>query len=86
MKKVLLTAAAVLSLTFVNAQDLKSKKGEAYLPVAGDWAISFNANGIFEYAGNAFNGKTDNAAPTVTNVSENTFVGKNSLLTNLLTE
>lgn len=76
MKKVLLTAAAVLSLTFVNAQDLKSKKGEAYLPVAGDWAISFNANGIFEYAGNAFNGKTDNAAPTVTNVTENTFVGK----------
>ena len=76
MKKVLLTAAAVLSLTFVNAQDLKSKKGEAYLPVAGDWAISFNANGIFKYAGNAFNGNVDNAAPTVTNVTENSFVGK----------
>ena len=76
MKKVLLTAAAVLSLTFVNAQDLKSKKGEAYLPVAGDWAISFNANGIFKYAGNAFNGNIDNAAPSVTNVTENTFVGK----------
>ena len=78
MKKVLLTAAAVLSLTFVNAQDLKSKKGEAYLPVAGDWAISFNANGLFEYAGNAFNGKLNNVAPTVGFVTEsnNSFVGK----------
>ncbi|WP_353170603.1 hypothetical protein [Flavobacterium sp.] len=76
MKKVLLTAAAVLSLTFVNAQDLKSKKGEAYLPVAGDWAVSFNADGIFKYAGNAFNGNTNNAAPSVTFVTNNAFVGK----------
>lgn len=76
MKKVLLTAAAVLSLTFVNAQDLKSKKGEAYLPVAGDWAISFNADGIFGYAGNAFNGNTNNAAPSVDFVTNNAFVGK----------
>ena len=76
MKKVLLTAAAVLSLTFVNAQDLKSKKGEAYLPVAGDWAISFNADGLFRYAGNAFNGSLNNAAPSVTYVTNNSFVGK----------
>jgi hypothetical protein len=76
MKKVLLTAAAVLSLTFVNAQDLKSKKGEAYLPVAGDWAISFNADGLFGYAGNAFNGNTNNVAPSVDYVTNNAFVGK----------
>ena len=76
MKKVLLTAAAVLSLTFVNAQDLKSKKGEAYLPVAGDWAISFNADGLFRYAGNAFNGNTNNSAPSVDFVTNNAFVGK----------
>lgn len=76
MKKVLLTAAAVLSLTFVNAQDLKSKKGEAYLPVAGDWAVSFNADGLFRYAGNAFNGSLTNAAPSVTYVTNNSFVGK----------
>lgn len=76
MKKVLLTAAAVLSLTFVNAQDLTSKKGEAYLPVAGDWAISFNADGLFRYAGNALNGNTNNAAPSVTYVTNNSFVGK----------
>lgn len=76
MKKVLFSAVALLALGFVNAQDLKSKKGEAYLPVAGEWAISFNADGIFEYAGNAFNGNTDNAAPSVTSVRQNTFVGK----------
>lgn len=76
MKKVLLTAAAVLSLTFVNAQDLKSKKGEAYLPVAGDWAVSFNADGLFRYAGNALNGTANNAAPSVTYVTNNSFVGK----------
>lgn len=76
MKKVLLTAAAVLSLTFVNAQDLKSKKGEAYLPVAGDWAVSFNADGIFRYAGNAFNGNINNSAPSVDFVTNNAFVGK----------
>ena len=78
MKKVLLTAAAVLSLTFVNAQDLKSKKGEAYLPVARDWAVSFNADGIFRYAGNALNGNTNNAAPSVgfATGSNNSFVGK----------
>lgn len=76
MKKVLLTAVAVFSLTFVNAQELKSKKGEAYLPAAGDWAISFNADGIFEYAGNAFNGNTGNNAPFVDYVTNNAFVGK----------
>lgn len=76
MKKVLLTAVAVFSLTFVNAQELTSKKGEAYLPVAGEWAISFNADGIFEYAGNAFNGNTGNNAPSVAHVRPNSFVGK----------
>lgn len=76
MKKVLLSAIAVFSLTFANAQELKSKKGEAYLPAAGDWAISFNADGIFEYAGNAFNGNTGNNAPSVDFVTNNAFVGK----------
>jgi len=39
MKKVLLTAAAVLSLTFVNAQDLKSKKGKV---VYGNFFLKLN--------------------------------------------
>jgi hypothetical protein len=77
MKKIILTVAAVFALTFANAQDLKSKKGENYLPEAGEWAISFNANGIFEYVGNAFSGSTAiNGAPSVDFVRSNSFVGK----------
>jgi hypothetical protein len=76
MKKIILTVATIFAFGVVTAQDLKSKKGENYLPEAGDWAISFNANGVFEYAGNAFNGNTNNNAPGVTNVTSNSFVGK----------
>jgi len=77
MKKIILTAAAVFAFGFANAQDLKSKKGENYLPEAGDWAIGFNADGLFNYAGNAFN-HTSNTAPSVDFQKENsgTFVGK----------
>ena len=59
-----------------NAQEIKTKKGENYLPEAGDWAISFNANGVFKYLGNAFNGKLDNEAPSVSSTVNNSFVGK----------
>lgn len=80
MKKLLLTAAiAVLGFTSVNAQDapeLVSKKGEIYLPEAGDWAISFNADGIFEYIGNSFSGDAKNDAPSVDFARNNSFVGK----------
>ena len=76
MKKIILTVAAVFAMSFANAQDLKSKKGENYLPQSGDWAISFNADGIFEFVGNAFNGDTNNNAPSVDYVRNNSFVGK----------
>ncbi|MFD2910169.1 hypothetical protein ACFSX9_15670 [Flavobacterium ardleyense] len=83
MKKVLFTAVAVFAFGFSNAQEigsetpeLVSKKGENYLPEEGDWAISFNADGIFKYIGNSFNGKTDNAAPSVDYIRTNAFVGK----------
>lgn len=76
MKKILLTVAAIFAFGATNAQDLKSKKGENYLPEAGDWAISFNADGIFEYVGNSFNGNTGNSAPSVDYIRNNAFVGK----------
>jgi len=60
MKKIILTAAAVFAFSFANAQDLTSKKGEPYLPEAGDWGISFNADNLFNYVGNAFNGNGGN--------------------------
>ena len=76
MKKIILSVVAIMAFGFANAQDLKSKKGENYLPEAGDWAISFNADGIFEYVGNSFNGNLGNSAPDVDFVRANTFGGK----------
>ena len=49
MKRIILTMAVIMAVGFANAQNLKSKKGENYLPEANDWAISFNANGVFNY-------------------------------------
>ena len=59
-----------------NAQEIKSKKRENYLPEAGDWAISFNANGVFKYIGNTFNGNLDNKEPSLSSPEGNAFVGK----------
>jgi hypothetical protein len=77
MKKIILTVAAVFAFGFANAQDLKSKKGENYLPEAGDWAIGFNANNLFSYAGNLFSNAGSNGIGSVANNGwEGTFVGK----------
>ncbi len=76
MKKIILSVVAIMAFGFANAQDLKSSKGENYLPEAGDWAISFNASGVFSYVGNSFNGSLSNSAPTVANATANSFVGK----------
>lgn len=43
---------------------LLSKKGEPILPQKGDWALGIDASPIFRYAGNIFNGTTNNTAPT----------------------
>jgi hypothetical protein len=60
-----------------NTGTLVSKKGEAYLPESGDWAISFDASPIFTYVGNAFNGNTWNSAPGANFLNgNNTIVGK----------
>jgi hypothetical protein len=51
-----------------------SKKGENYLPQAGDWALSMNANPWLEYFGNLFHSPS-----TATNSflnSDQTFVAK----------
>lgn len=76
MKKIIIILTAVLVTGIAGAQDLKSKKGENYLPEAGDWAISFNADGIFKYVGNSLNGNSDNASPSVDFLKAGSFVGK----------
>jgi len=65
MKKSVLLLAAAFGVSGAFAQDLTSKKGEPFLPEAGDWAIGINANPFLEYAGNMLSGSTAmNAAPT----------------------
>jgi hypothetical protein len=78
MKKILFTALIVGATLGMNAQEIKSSKNEIYLPEAKDWAIGFNADGIFRYVGNSFNGNTNNGAPKVDYVNDRvgTFVGK----------
>jgi hypothetical protein len=76
MKKIIFTTLTVLAFGFANAQEIKSSKGENYLPESGDWAIGFNANNVFRYIGNSFNGSLNNAAPTVNYQKDVAFVGK----------
>ena len=77
MKKSVLVIALALGVTGAFAQDLTSKKGEPILPEAGDWAISMDADPIFSFVGNAFNGNTGNAAPGVNWLNANqTIIGK----------
>lgn len=62
MKKKVLFVASMFLATAMFAQDgLTSKKGEAYLPEAGDWAIGFDANPFLQYGGQLFNGATTNS-------------------------
>jgi len=77
-KTVLFVAAAVLASATFAQDGLTSKKGEAYLPEAGDWAIGFDGTPFLDYAGNMFNGNTGNSvnATWVGNTPEMTIVGK----------
>lgn len=61
MKKKVLFVASLFLATATFAQDgLTSKKGEAYLPEAGDWAIGFDGTPFLDYVGNMFNGTSGN--------------------------
>lgn len=78
MKKTVLFIALAFGMSNAFAQDLTSKKGEPMLPEANDWAISLDADPIFQYIGNAFSGATaTNTAPTVGWLNGNqTIIGK----------
>ena len=65
MKKTILLVAMAVSMTSVFAQDLTSKKGEKYLPEAGEWAIGADATPFLNYVGNFFGKTGPNAAPTM---------------------
>ncbi len=74
MKKIILTVAAVFALTFANAQDFKSKRGENFMPEAGDWAISFQAAPFLNYTGKILGGNA--TSPDSKSPVTNSFVGK----------
>jgi len=54
MKKSILAVAVLLGTSAAFAQDLTSKKGEAYLPEAGDWAVSIDATPLLGYVQGIF--------------------------------
>ncbi len=75
MKKKVLFVASLFLATATFAQDgLTSKKGEAYLPEAGDWALGFDGTPFLDYAGNWFNGTSNNSVNA-------TWVGNNPSMT-----
>jgi hypothetical protein len=60
MKKSLFLLFASISFAAANAQQITSKRGFPVLPEKGDWAISVNADGIFNWVGNLANGSGAN--------------------------
>jgi hypothetical protein len=88
MKKVLFIMGMSLTVSGLFAQGgtapasssgtITDKKGEVYLPQAGDWAISMDATPWLNYFGNFFHGgATPNVAPTAAFLNgNNTLVGK----------
>lgn len=57
MKKIVLFAAALFAVSAVSAQtgEITSNRGENWLSQDGDWAITFDAAPLLNYAGNLFN-------------------------------
>lgn len=71
MKKTILTIAIALGASSMFAQNLVSKKGEAYLPVQGEWGLGIDATPLFNYFGNFFGKTANNTAPTWTYLTGN---------------
>ena len=65
MKRKTLFAAALIGLGSLTATAqttaVSNDDGLVVTPEAGDWALGFNANPIISYAGNMFNGNTNNS-------------------------
>lgn len=77
MKKSIALVALAFGVTNAFAQDLTSKKGEPFLPEAGDYAVSIDATSFLNYAGNFFGKQNNNVAPTWNFLNgNNTITGK----------
>jgi hypothetical protein len=60
------TTTTTTTTTVEDAPVIKSKKGEAYLPVAGEWGLGVSANPFFDYLGRFINGTNGNVDPDFT--------------------
>lgn len=77
MKRKVLFVASLFLATATFAQDgLTSKKGEAILPEAGDWALGFDAAPFISYFGNLANGNTNNSMNAAWQTNDASIVGK----------
>jgi hypothetical protein len=78
MKKIFLVLAVIaVSVVNSNGQNkITSKKGEAYLPEAGDWGISVDATPFLNYTGRLLS-NSGSSAPTWNYLTGNqTIIGK----------
>ncbi|MCD6067829.1 MAG: hypothetical protein K0S33_2655 [Bacteroidetes bacterium] len=77
MKKSVLALAMAFGVTGAFAQDLTSKKGEPYLPEAGDWSIGIDATPFFSYTKSLIGAGSGASSPTFNFLNgNNTIVGK----------
>jgi len=77
MKKSIALVAMAFGVTGAFAQDLTSKKGEPFLPEAGEWSVGVDATPFLNYVGNFFGKTGPNVAPTWNHYSLNqTITGK----------
>ncbi len=75
MKKTIVTAIALMTFSVSNAQ-LTSKKGEAYLPAAGDYSFGVDATPFLNYMGNFFSDAGNNAPTQEFLNAQQTIIGK----------
>jgi hypothetical protein len=70
MKKTVLFAAALFAVTAATAQtgEITSNRGENWLSQDGDWGLTFDAQPLLNYAGNLFNGTTNNNGVALNNL------------------
>jgi hypothetical protein len=73
-KTILFVAALALGASSAFAQDLTSKKGEPFLPEAGDWSIGVEATPFLNYVGNFIGGNGANTAPTFNFLNGNNMI------------
>lgn len=74
MKKHVLFSAAMVAAMTASAQtgEITSNRGENWLSQSGDWGLTFDATPLVNYAGNLFNGNTNNGGVGLNNFFNST--------------